>query len=134
LDARDKDGGAMLKILSRLFSGRNARNASAEFDPLYGLSKQSLEEWLSFNPQLRKEYESELRARSLRAREWPSIENAQRRHTALGSRAGNDPIDVSSEDSFPASDAPSWTGVMGTGPPPPQTRENADGVDPERSR
>jgi hypothetical protein len=123
----------MLKFLSRLFGGRTALNAPAEFDPLYGLSKQSLEEWLLFNPRLRKEYESELRARSLRAREWPSIECAQPRYTTSGSRAGNDRIDVSSEDSFPASDAPSWTGVMCTGPPPPQTHKDPDMADLERS-
>lgn len=32
------------------------------------------------------------------------------------SRSEKDGIDVASEDSFPASDAPSWTIVMGTGP------------------
>jgi hypothetical protein len=31
--------------------------------------------------------------------------------------SGKDGVDVASEDSFPASDAPSWTVAMGTGSP-----------------
>jgi hypothetical protein len=107
----------MLQFLSRLFGVRTARDASDGFDPLYGLSKRALQDWLLFNPQLRKGYESALRTRALRAREGQSREGAQPQRLVSDSRADNDRIDVSSEDSFPASDAPSWTGVRGTGPP-----------------
>lgn len=39
-----------------------------KFEPIYGLPKRSLDEWLSRNPALRNEYEAELRARSLHSR------------------------------------------------------------------
>jgi DNA-3-methyladenine glycosylase II len=39
------------------------------------------------------------------------------RREPAASVPGKECIDVASEDSFPASDAPSWIGVMGTGPP-----------------
>jgi hypothetical protein len=129
----------MLKSLSRLFGVRTALTAEGGYDPVYGLSKRSLDDWLSFNPQRRKEYEFVLKARTLPARECGATEDEmsvisavadpggdhdhvqlhmELRHETLVSGSDNDCIDVSSEDSFPASDAPSWTGVMGTGPPP----------------
>ena len=37
--------------------------------------------------------------------------------------SGKDCVDVASEDSFPASDAPGWTVVMGTGSPHPRGRD-----------
>lgn len=115
----------MLNLLRRLVGAHTARNAADEFDPLYGLSKRSLDDWLSFNPQMRAEYESKLNARSLRARDGGSITPARSRRMISESRPGDDRIDVSSEDSFPASDAPSWTGMMGTGPPPaPSTQKS----------
>jgi hypothetical protein len=45
----------------------------------------------------------------------PVVDTVQRKRRV--SRSGKDCIDVASEDSFPASDAPSWTGVVGTGSP-----------------
>jgi hypothetical protein len=40
------------------------------------------------------------------------------------SRPSKDCVEVASENSFPASDAPSWTGVIGTGPPSPAGRDD----------
>lgn len=48
-----------------------------------------------------------------------SEENRRQWSAVVVSRPGPDCVDESSDDSFPASDAPSWTGVMGTGPPSP---------------
>ena len=48
----------MLKQLARLF-GLTPESASTdtEFDPVYGLPKRAIEEWLERNPRLREEYE-----------------------------------------------------------------------------
>jgi hypothetical protein len=130
----------MLKSLFRLFGVRTARTANTGYDPIYGLSQRALDDWLSLNPQRCKEYESVLKARTLPAREFGTTEHEtsvvsavarpdsdhdlvqfqklQSRHAMAPSRSDDDRVDVSSEDSFPASDAPSWTGVMGTGSPP----------------
>ncbi|MCA9147205.1 MAG: hypothetical protein KDB05_30725 [Planctomycetales bacterium] len=36
-----------------------------KFEPIYGLPRRSLDEWLSRNPALKKDYEAKLRAHSL---------------------------------------------------------------------
>jgi hypothetical protein len=59
----------MLKFLRRLFGAHTERNAADEFDPLYGLSKRSLDDWLSFNPQIREAYESQLKGMAFPAPE-----------------------------------------------------------------
>jgi hypothetical protein len=56
----------MFKSLLRFFGLVNENSEADNFDPLYGLPKQSLDEWLSRNPMLKREYASELAARSWR--------------------------------------------------------------------
>ncbi len=48
----------MWNWLERLF-GKADRSAPAdiEYDPVYGLPKRAVEQWLEHNPQLRQEYE-----------------------------------------------------------------------------
>jgi hypothetical protein len=36
-----------------------------EYEPVYGLPKRAVEEWLARNPQLNEEYEAQLRQRTL---------------------------------------------------------------------
>lgn len=56
----------MLQSMLRFFGIRKDKKKSEDFDPIYGLPKQSLDDWLSRNPSLRKQHEAELLARSLR--------------------------------------------------------------------
>jgi hypothetical protein len=37
-----------------------------QYDPVYGLPRRSLEEWLARNPDVKDEYEAELRRRAVR--------------------------------------------------------------------
>jgi hypothetical protein len=53
----------MFQSLLRFF-GLAKKSSELEFDPLYGLPRQSLEGWLSRNPKLKKDYASQLAARS----------------------------------------------------------------------
>jgi hypothetical protein len=56
----------MLKLLLRFFGIVKGNSELDNFDPIYGLPKHSLDEWLARNPTLKKKYESELMARSSR--------------------------------------------------------------------
>jgi len=42
-----------------------------KYERIYGLPRKSLDEWLSRNPVMKREYEAELRARSLRSQTFP---------------------------------------------------------------
>jgi hypothetical protein len=57
----------MLKSLLRFFGIVKDNSDLDNFDPIYGLPKRSLDEWLSRNPTLKTKYESELMARSWRS-------------------------------------------------------------------
>ena len=54
----------MVKSLLRLFGINRGEVELEKFEPVYGLPKQSLEEWLARNPALRKDYGAELLSRS----------------------------------------------------------------------
>lgn len=58
----------MLKSMYRVFGIGTDPVELNKFEPIYGLTKRSLDEWLSRNPELRKRYESELAARLQRSR------------------------------------------------------------------
>lgn len=58
----------MLNPFYRFFGIDTDSKELDKFEPIYGLPKRSLDEWLSRNPKLKKEYERELAARLLRSR------------------------------------------------------------------
>ena len=63
----------MIKSLLRFCGIVNDKTELDQFDPIYGLPTRSLDEWLSRNPALKKDYEAKLLARSRRswsARDW----------------------------------------------------------------
>ena len=57
----------MIRKLLRWFGLVNAEAGYEEFEPVYGLPKRSLEEWLSRNPSMRERYAADL-ARASRGR------------------------------------------------------------------
>jgi hypothetical protein len=49
---------AMIQWLMTLFGiGQNAPIQEPEYEPVYGLPKRAVEQWLAYNPDLRREYE-----------------------------------------------------------------------------
>jgi hypothetical protein len=92
----------MFKSWFRFF-GIGAHSSELDkFEPIYGLPKRSLDEWLSRNPLLKQEYEIELVARLERCRaardarshrhewamrSWKYLVNAARSLRLLGRRA-----------------------------------------------
>jgi hypothetical protein len=59
-----REGSAMLERLWRRF-GKNGRSTSpdGEYEPVYGLPRHEVEQWLERNPHLREKYEAELQER-----------------------------------------------------------------------
>ena len=55
----------MFNWLFWLFGTDDVTQQLDEFEPIYGLPKASFEEWMSRNPDLRKEYDAKLKARAL---------------------------------------------------------------------
>lgn len=58
----------MRRSIVRLLGPNTDSTELDKFEPIYGLPKRSLDEWLSRNPQLKKDYERELLARVQRSR------------------------------------------------------------------
>jgi hypothetical protein len=57
----------MWGALLRLFGGSGGTDPVRDrYDPVYGLPRRAVEEWLARNPGIRDEYEAELRARAVR--------------------------------------------------------------------
>ena len=56
----------MIKSMLRFFGIVKGTREPDKYEPIYGLTKRSLDEWLSHNPILKQEYESKLRAYNLR--------------------------------------------------------------------
>lgn len=58
----------MFKPLMRYLRNFSKASDIDKYEPIYGLPRHSLQEWLSKNPLLKKDYENELLARSLQRR------------------------------------------------------------------
>jgi hypothetical protein len=61
-------GKPMVKSLLRFVGIAKDERAPEQFDPIYGLPRRSLDEWLSRNPALKKDYEAALLVRSQQSR------------------------------------------------------------------
>ena len=57
------------------------------------------------------------------ARKTPASDKAGRKATNSGGKSPDDSVRSASEQSFPASDPPAWTGTAGTGDPAPKDKE-----------
>ena len=64
----------MFNLLFRVFGIGIDSSELDQFEPIYGLSKRSLDEWLSSNPELKKKYDIELAAGLQRSR---AVRNAR---------------------------------------------------------
>lgn len=51
----------MFKSLLRFLGFVKDEKRAEEFDPIYGYPPRSIDEWLSYNPVLKKSYEAKLR-------------------------------------------------------------------------
>lgn len=55
----------MFKSLRRLFGIERGSPVNGQYDPIYGLPRRAVDEWLKHNPVLKQEYDAMLRARLL---------------------------------------------------------------------
>jgi hypothetical protein len=58
----------MFQSLFRFIGIDSSSTELDKFEPIYGLSKRSLDDWLARNPKLKDDYERELTARLQRGR------------------------------------------------------------------
>ncbi|MDB5310451.1 MAG: Lactate 2-monooxygenase [Gemmataceae bacterium] len=107
----------MLRRLSRLLGTAGPDPpGDVDYDPVYGLPRHAVEEWLARNPQLREEYEAALHARDASPRigdDWP----AGRRPPAMTPGSGS---------TVAPRPAPYDTGVVGWSPPRPGAVEELE--------
>jgi len=60
----------MLTSLLRFFGFAKETAELSKFEPVYGLTKEALDEWLARNPLLRQEYEAKLKTYYLSNGRW----------------------------------------------------------------
>jgi hypothetical protein len=61
----------MWQFLKRLFT-RSDGTPLIEYDPIYGLRRGAVDEWLARNPIIKVEYDAMLRSRMEGRADWPS--------------------------------------------------------------
>jgi hypothetical protein len=81
----------MFKSLRRLFGFDRSSPVKDQYDPIYGLPRRAVDEWLKHNPVLKQEYDAMLRARLL-LRDRRSPKQRRPRNSVTRDPTGNAPM------------------------------------------